>query len=548
MNRSQGQLTHKRTIVMTVAGLFTLALLVRLAVVVIGQFDGLYGQDAYAYLQQSVAIAERLPQGEPPPADFFWPNGYPLMAAALIGVLGSPVLAGQGVSLLCGALLAPLVYLLARDLFPHNGQGAGALAGVIVALAGQPVLSSVVVMADMAALFWATLAAWLAVRAALQPRWPGWLLLAAGLAAGLAVISRWAYVLMIPALAGYGLYQIWRGRLRWPPVGLSLVGGLAVVIPQVVWSLNRPAGLLHSWLLGWRPLNFLLRHVENVDGVYDYLLPMGLFYAQPAGHPAYIFPLLGLAGLWAMWQLWQTRNWPAAILLLGWAGAVYLFLGGIPYQNFRFGLTLYPPLVILAGAGVADVGRRAAQKGPVYERLASAGVIISLLGMIVWAIPMLVTFLTAQNRSKAIAREVEALLPPQATLLAFGITLTAQHYSSLNTLEFFYCTEDDLQRLTQSETPAHFQPVPLIPSHPYPQRPPQPETPAYLLINVPNFDQQWPGRAPYVNYHWLRERILLSQVATFPPYTLFKIKLPSGRPPVDPTSLCLPPGEAGPAN
>ena len=387
-------------------------------------------------------------------------------------------------SLLCGALLAPLVYLLSRDLFPQIGQRAGIVAGLIIALAGQPILSSVVVMADMAALFWATLSAWLVVRAVWQPRWQGGLLFAAGLSIGLAVISRWAYVLIVPALTGYGLYVIWQGRLRWWLTGLSLLGGLAVVIPQVVLSLNRPDGLFHSWLLGWRPLNFLLRQVENVDGVYDYLLPMGLYYAQPAGHPAYIFPLLGLAGLWAVWQLWHTRNWPPAILLLGWAGAVYLFLAGIPFQNFRFGLTLYPPLVILAGVGVAAIWDRsvqwdravplgrAARRGRLYERLVLAGIAISFLGMLVWAVPMLHTFLTAQNRSKAIVREVEAMLPSNAILVAFGITLTAQHYGSLTTLEFFYCTETDLQRLTQVEPPV------------------------YLLVNVPNLEQQWPDRAP----------------------------------------------------
>ena len=39
------------------------------------------------------------------------------------------------------------------------------------------------------------------------------------------------------------------------------------------------------------------------------------------------------------------KDWGPLILLLGWGGLVYLFLAGIPFQNFRFGLTLYPPFV-----------------------------------------------------------------------------------------------------------------------------------------------------------------------------------------------------------
>ena len=98
--------------------LFIVALFVRLAVVAIWQFDGLYGQDAFAYFQQAVAITERLPQGRLPPTDFFWPNGFPLLAALAMLVLGKTALAAQFVSLLCGAALAPLVYGLSRELFP----------------------------------------------------------------------------------------------------------------------------------------------------------------------------------------------------------------------------------------------------------------------------------------------------------------------------------------------------------------------------------------------------------------------------------------------
>ena len=55
--------------------LFLLALLIRLAVIVHWRFDGLYGQDAFAYFQQAVAIAERLPHGPLPSTGFFWPEG-----------------------------------------------------------------------------------------------------------------------------------------------------------------------------------------------------------------------------------------------------------------------------------------------------------------------------------------------------------------------------------------------------------------------------------------------------------------------------------------
>jgi hypothetical protein len=500
--------------------LFLVALLIRLAVVIFWRFDGLYGQDPFAYFQQGIAIGEKLPQGHPPPLDFFWPNGFPLLIALSVAFLGPTVLAGQLISLLCGALLAPLAYLLARDLFPETGHRAGVLAALIVAFAGQPLLSSVVIMADMPALFWATLSAWLVVRATRQPRQAGWLLLGAGATVGLAIISRWVYGLVVPGLAAYILFTLRQKQITWWHPFLAVVSGSLILLPQLYLSLNRPEGILHSWLLGWRPANFFLRHFENIDGQFNYRLPVGVFYAQPAGHPAYIFPLLGVAALWGLWRLWRAKNRRALILLLGWLIPVYLFLAGIPYQNFRFGLTLYMPLVILSGFGVDDLWGRAEQTSPIYKRLVAGGVLISLVGMLLWAYPMLNNFLRAQNYQKAIARQVETLLPPEAILLTFDITLTFQHYTQLKVLEFFYCDETALDMLTRTQAPL------------------------YLFLNLPNIKTQWQGREPERNYLWLKENTTLAELGTIPPYQLFKVERDLATQETGHVPLCVPPTRA----
>jgi hypothetical protein len=237
---------------------------------------------------------------------------------------------------------------------------------------------------------------------------------------------------------------------------------------------------------------------------------MAIFYAQPAGHPAYIFPVLGLASLWATWRLWQAKQWGPLILLLGWAMPVYIFLAGISFQNFRFGLTLYLPLVILTGYGLSDLlGREIGRgspllraEGPLWVRSSTVLktlIILSLLGMLAWAYPMLHNFLTAQNQSKIIAAQVEQTLSPEATLITFGLTLTLQHYTQLHTLELFYLDEPALKRLTESSTPL------------------------YLLLDLPSIERQWPGKKPQINYQWLKEHTALSEIGSFPPYVLFQI-------------------------
>lgn len=502
--------------------LFTIALVIRAAVIVLWRFDGLYGQDPFAFFGQALALTERLPQGQPPPTDFVWPNGFPLTVALAMFVLGKTALAGQIVPLLSGALLPPLAYLLSRDLFPAGGHRAGLLAGLIIAVAGQPILSSVVVMSDMPSLLWATLAAWLVVRLSRRPDQARWYLLA-GAVFGLAVFSRWLYALMAPALSLYVVAVLRRDRGRWWLPGLSVLSGAAILGPQLWLSLQKPEGLFgHHWLTGWRPLNFFERQFDTLDGHYLYRFPVGVFYAQPAGHPAYIFPILGLASFWGLWRLWQTKNWGALILLVGWLAPAYLFLAGIPYENFRYGLLHYMPLVLLTGYGLSDIWERwpalsarlaETSRGPVSaiaralrsQVWLQAIFALSLLGMLAWAYPMVRNFVTLVNDSKALARQVEQHLPEDATLLTFGLTLTLQHYTQVNTLEIYYLDDTSLDELTRSQ-----------PS-------------LYLLLDPQNIETQWQGKIPSLNYHWLQEHTSLTEIDTFPPFVLFEVKPVSDR-------------------
>ena len=130
--------------------LFLVALLVRITITVLFQFDGLYGQDPYAYYNYSIELREALGQLEPPPP-FFWPIGYPLLVALGTLVAGVRPLAGQLVSTVAGALIGPLVFLIVCEIKP--GAKAGAMAaGLLAAVAGQLMLSSTSLMSDAPAL------------------------------------------------------------------------------------------------------------------------------------------------------------------------------------------------------------------------------------------------------------------------------------------------------------------------------------------------------------------------------------------------------------
>src|SRR5215210_3248048 len=73
------------------------ALAAALAARVLWPFDGLYGQDAFAYFRYAQALWPWLLRGEPLPV-YYWPAGYPLLVALALPLAGGSSAAGQAVS------------------------------------------------------------------------------------------------------------------------------------------------------------------------------------------------------------------------------------------------------------------------------------------------------------------------------------------------------------------------------------------------------------------------------------------------------------------
>ncbi len=169
--------------------LFLLAAAPRVFFVWHNGFDGLYGQDAYAYYDYARQMYSALSHAQLPPP-FWWPLGYPALLNLSFLLLGVSVRAAQAITLASGAAIAPLTYFLAREAVgARRGQVAGLVAGLILALSGQAVQSSVVIMSDAPALMWATLSAWLLLRYRRTDSF-GTVALS-GVAMALAVITRW---------------------------------------------------------------------------------------------------------------------------------------------------------------------------------------------------------------------------------------------------------------------------------------------------------------------------------------------------------------------
>jgi len=178
------------------------AVVVALAARLAWPFDGLYGQDAFAYFRYARALWPWLLRGEPLPI-YYWPAGYPLLVALALPLFGGSSAAGQAISIVSIAIAAGCTFLLSRELLPDapGGRLAAWLAGLAVALGGDALRAGLVTMSDALALAGCAAALWTLARYR-RTRRGRWLAVAA-VALGWAVITRWVCGLLALPMLGF---------------------------------------------------------------------------------------------------------------------------------------------------------------------------------------------------------------------------------------------------------------------------------------------------------------------------------------------------------
>jgi hypothetical protein len=116
-----------------------------------------------------------------------------------------------------------------------------------------------------------------------------------------------------------------------------------------------------------------------------------------------------------------------------------------------------------------------------------------------WGFLELNQFMATTRSYLAIAEWLNRELPPDSTVLSFSLTPILKHESSLKYKDIFFETPESLGPLLQG---AH----------------------NYLLLDVPSVETQWAGRAPALNYEYLRDRVGLEAIGSRMTFTLYRIK------------------------
>ena len=445
----------------------------------------------------------------PPP--FWWPPGYPFLVALASFAVGRVALAGQLVSLAAAASVPVSTALLARELWPAARGEVRRLptvplvAGLLVAFTGQLWQSGVVVMADTVAL-----AAASAGVAALARYGRGgdlrWLLLASALLA-VATATRWVYAVVALVAAGYALGVVVRrpARVRLAHVAAAIVVAAAVLSPVLVRPVVHGGGErsftgsfeIHTW----SPARIFQREFVTSDGRISYRVPTGVYYAVAPAHWAFFTPLLAPLILLGIGAVVRRRTAAPVVLLLGWAGAMYVFHAGAAYQGFRFALAYLPPLAILAGIGAESVARRLAARR--LGAVAAVAVLAAgLVAMAAGGTHLTRDLIARKNDGLAVVRWAEATMPPRTRVITFTLTLTFRHYSRLETLDLYEQSPRRLKLLVASRRPL------------------------FLLVDVPDVRGQWRDGPPWRNLRWLERDAGLTRLGTRRGFTLFRVGTP----------------------
>jgi hypothetical protein len=497
-------------------------------------FDGLYGQDAFAYYRYAVvALREQLY----PPPPFFWPPGYPLLILLTTILVGITPLAGQLISLICGGLTAVFTALLTHEVLVSDDTNTGVaslVAGLAMGFTGQLWQSSAVIMADTPSLAAATLGMWalscwtrLTRDDATSPRAVYWLILASG-ALAYAAITRWIYsvVALVAALwALVSLYRVyqqsWRRAARYSL--LAAIPAVLILGPVLIPALTRPPGAAITFggnfrypFGSWNPTNAFRRDFVNVDGFHRYALPNALYYGSLPARAFYFAPVLAAFIVTGLGGALRQGAAGRVIPLMGWVIAMYVLLVGGPQQNVRFGLSYMPPLAVLIGAGAAafwqrlglprDIPRTNEHEASPLSKHTLAFVIVICTGL-AWAgisgVRWTQGFIVRQHESLATVRWVEGHVLPDAQVIAFGLTLTMQHYTEVETHEIFSLTPEELAT--------------IIGDH---------DRPTYLLLDVGQVETQWREQSPAIHYRWLRDGVGLTRIEQRGAFTLFRVNAP----------------------
>lgn len=421
--------------------LFVLALIIRISFSYTLKFDGLYGQDAYAYFDWSREFISYISNFQIPPKFFYWPVGYFIFSAIMnllcFGSLSTSILL---LSMISGSLLAGLMYLLTFELLKNyydtlKSKKYSILAGLIVCFAGSAVRSSIVVMSDALGLVLLTMGMLMFLKYFNNSK--RYQLMLSFVFFSFGIMVRYANSIIIIAVLVCMIYMFKISANRknfFVDFVLSSLAALIVFIPELYYisdygiSYFNYEGTVGTWASAWNPLNFFKRDFITFDGANNYKLQNGLFFLSPVFHPMYLF-LFGITFLWGIVQAIRRKFTPIILFCFTWIIVYYIYFAGCPYQSIRYTLSYFPPLIVISVFGFSMI------KLNYRPQIRYALIAIVLLAG--WTYNDIGKLNEQKHKELEVVSWVNSNITGDPALYSFGITGALKHYTGKHVREFF---------------------------------------------------------------------------------------------------------------
>jgi hypothetical protein len=463
-------------------------------------FDGLYGQDAFAYFRFAQAIWPHLTRGAQLPV-LFWPRGYPAAVAALLPMARGGPFAGQLVSALSTAWAAAATFLLVRELDIRRGAGRDPtgpfVGGICVAASGIVLRTGQVVMADGLGIGLAATALWCFAHFLRARRGP-WLV-GCAVAVAWGAVTRWQVgLLALPLGAAVAIDRRGRGRSdAWRWWAVAIIAGMAVLIPQLMAAHALPHALeQHEWLQRWSPANALRRDFHTTEGHFRYHFPVGVFYLIRLGWPDALFPTVAVLAAVGAAAIIRERRGLEIALLIGWPLVNGAFISGIPYENPRFLWPALPAIGALAGIGYRLVREDLSERSRSWLALTLAA---SLAAGLAFGAREHAHTVARKNADRALVDWIDAQVPAGTTLLMPGGTLMAEHYGRTQVRDTYLLSPAEVPSLLGRDCPCLY------------------------LENPTERETTQAGLRTQLFFEALRRQAGLTPVAARPPLVLFRV-------------------------
>ncbi len=450
-------------------------------------FDGLSGQDSYAYYYQARELWSGL-WGLPPPqwpflgeGLYHWPVGYHLHI--MLGFLfGSQSEVGGRVITLAMAALVPALVALLVGLIWYKGGGAvprtvaGLVAGVVVLLTGVYNRAGLSLMADVPAIFWTTLAMYCLLRtwppsqdAVGWPRAKVWWAIACGGSLGSAILLRYVSLLLIVAMSLYLALWHWQRRtsavrvarrVSIYTIGIALAAMACALLPQLIYTVSQGVKPIDtSGTVVWSISNLFQTTLSGPDGTQSFAHPMAGFYFVDSlidVSVGFLSPLYLPAFIVGLYALARQRNLAIGGLLLSWwLLPATVFSGGL-YQAHRFVIMFLPVLAALIGIGVGEIllaimrlWSMAPNPRKIAIVLTSAAILLALAVGFIQSARTSYSMASALAASKnqeldvvsAAENAVKGDISSDAKVVDFGISIALYHYTGWPVLDIYNADE-----------------------------------------------------------------------------------------------------------